>query len=200
MTVFIPASYFSLERAQISPSQPRVIWFLNPTSFHQHVFPTYTPLNTLCLGVECRHLCLTHHIPFFLPLCKSHFLPQCMKVKSESEVTQSCLTLSDPMDCSLPGSSIHGIFQARVLATRKSRGPHGEITEFRIVHKLFSLQFFVFTYFLPFLLIHMRVLVTQSCPTRSNPVDRSPPGSSVHGIVQARVLERVPSPSPPVSL
>ena len=44
-----------------------------------------------------------------------HFLHQCMKVKSESEVTQSCPTLCDPMDCSLPGSSIHGIFQARVL-------------------------------------------------------------------------------------
>ena len=44
-----------------------------------------------------------------------HFLLQCMKVKGESEVAQSCLTLSDPMDCSLPGSSIHGIFQARVL-------------------------------------------------------------------------------------
>ena len=44
-----------------------------------------------------------------------HVLVQCMKVKSESEVTQSCPTLSDPMDCSLPGSSIHGIFQARVL-------------------------------------------------------------------------------------
>ena len=44
-----------------------------------------------------------------------HFLLQCMKVKSESEVTQSCPTLCDPMDCSLPGSSIHGIFQARVL-------------------------------------------------------------------------------------
>ena len=44
-----------------------------------------------------------------------HFLLQCMKVKSESEVTQSCLTLSDSMDCSLPGLSIHGIFQARVL-------------------------------------------------------------------------------------
>ena len=44
-----------------------------------------------------------------------HFLLQYMKVKSESEVAQSCLTLSDPMDCSLPGSSIHGIFQARVL-------------------------------------------------------------------------------------
>ena len=38
-----------------------------------------------------------------------------MKVKSESEVTQSCPTLSDPMDCSLPGSSAHGIFQARAL-------------------------------------------------------------------------------------
>ena len=44
-----------------------------------------------------------------------HFLLQCMKVKSESEVTQSSPILSDPMDCSLPGSSIHGIFQARVL-------------------------------------------------------------------------------------
>ena len=44
-----------------------------------------------------------------------HFLLQCMKVKSESEVSQSCPTLSDPLDCSLPGSSVHGIFQARVL-------------------------------------------------------------------------------------
>ena len=44
-----------------------------------------------------------------------HFLLQCMKVKSESEVAQSCPTRSDPMDCSLPGSSVHGIFQARVL-------------------------------------------------------------------------------------
>ena len=44
-----------------------------------------------------------------------HFLLQCMKAKTESEVVQSCLTLSDPMDCSLPGSSVHGIFQARTL-------------------------------------------------------------------------------------
>ena len=44
-----------------------------------------------------------------------HFLLQCMKVKSESEVTQSCPTPIDPMDCSPSGSSIHGIFQARVL-------------------------------------------------------------------------------------
>ena len=44
-----------------------------------------------------------------------HFLLQCRKVKRESEVAQSCLTLHDPMDCCLPGSSVHGIFQARVL-------------------------------------------------------------------------------------
>ena len=44
-----------------------------------------------------------------------HVLLQCMKVKSQSEVAQLCPTLSDPMDCSLPGSSVHGIFQARVL-------------------------------------------------------------------------------------
>ena len=44
-----------------------------------------------------------------------HFLLQCAKAISGSEVAQSCLTLSDSMDCSLPGSSIHGIFQARVL-------------------------------------------------------------------------------------
>ena len=44
-----------------------------------------------------------------------HFLLQCMKVKRESEVAQSCPTLSIPMDCSLPGSSVHGIFQAGVL-------------------------------------------------------------------------------------
>ena len=44
-----------------------------------------------------------------------HFLLQCRKVKSESEVAQTCLTPSNPMDCSLPGSSTHGIFQAKVL-------------------------------------------------------------------------------------
>ena len=44
-----------------------------------------------------------------------HFLLQCMKVKSEREVAQLCPTLSDPMDCSLSGSSVHGIFQTRVL-------------------------------------------------------------------------------------
>ena len=44
-----------------------------------------------------------------------HFLLQCMKVKSESEITQLCPTLCNPVDCSPSGSSLHGIFQARVL-------------------------------------------------------------------------------------
>ena len=44
-----------------------------------------------------------------------HFLLQCMKLKSESEVAESCPTLSNPMDCGPPGSSVHGIFQARLL-------------------------------------------------------------------------------------
>ena len=59
-----------------------------------------------------------------------HFLLQCMKVKSESKVAQSCPTLSDPMDCSLPGSSVHGIFQARVLEwvaiAFSKKSPHQE--------------------------------------------------------------------------
>ena len=62
-----------------------------------------------------------------------HVLLQCMKVKSESEVTESCPALSDPMDCSLPGSSVHGIFQARVLewgaiAFSEMAGYHLKIT------------------------------------------------------------------------
>jgi len=67
-----------------------------------------------------------------------------MKVKSESEVTQLCPTISDPMDCSLPGSSIHGIFQARVLeggAIAFSRGIYNEayFYFFKIV-KVYKLQ------------------------------------------------------------
>ena len=50
-----------------------------------------------------------------------HCLLHCMKVKSESKVLQSCPTLCDSMDCSLPGSSVHGIFQARVLATEQQQ-------------------------------------------------------------------------------
>ena len=75
---------------------------------------------------SCVRLCVTHRRqPTRLPHpwdspgkntgVGCHFLLQCIKVKSESEVAQSCLTLSDPLDCSLPGSSVHGIFQAGVL-------------------------------------------------------------------------------------
>ena len=90
-----------------------------------------------------------------------HFLLQCTKGKSE--VTQSCLTLSNPMDSSLPGSSNHGIFQARVLEW-------GAIAFSELVRLLLSLQ---------------------SCPTLCDPIDGSPTGSPVPGILQARTLEWV---------
>ena len=65
-----------------------------------------------------------------------HFLLQCMKVKSEREVAQSCPTPSNPMDCSPPGSSVHGIFQARVLewgAIAFSKQRHYLPTKVRLV-------------------------------------------------------------------
>ena len=79
----------------------------------------------LLSGISCVQLCVTpkiaaHQAPLSLGFSRQdgvgcHFLLQCMKVKSQSEVDQSCPTLRDPMDCSLPGSSVHGIFQAREL-------------------------------------------------------------------------------------
>ena len=56
-----------------------------------------------------------------------------MEVKSESEVAQSCLTLRDPMDCSLPGSSVHGIFQARVLEGVPLPSPNSRAAVLRVV-------------------------------------------------------------------
>ena len=88
-----------------------------------------------------------------------------MKVKIESEVAQSCLTLSDPMDYGPPGSSIHGIFQARVLE-------------------------WVAIAFSP-LNTAAAAKSLQSCPTLCDPIDGSPLGSSVPGILQARTLEWV---------
>ena len=94
-----------------------------------------------------------------------HFLLQCMKVKSESEVAQLCPTLSDPMECSPPGCSVHGIFQARVLewgaiafSGRKAAAAAKSL---------------------------------QSCPTLCDPIDSGPPGSHVPGILKARTLEWV---------
>ena len=66
---------------------------------------------------SCVQLCVTPFLGFSRQEHWSRlpFLLQCIKVKSESEVAQSCQTLRDPMNCSLPASSVHGIFQARVL-------------------------------------------------------------------------------------
>ena len=104
-----------------------------------------------------------------------------MKVKSKSEVAQLCPTLSDPMDCNPPGSSIHGIFQARVLEW-------GAIA--------FSDSPFIPTYFPPIIKQGQKETqvfhccsITKLCPTLCDPMDYSPPGSSVQGISQVRLLE-----------
>ena len=79
-----------------------------------------TEVTQLCLTL-CNPIDTAHQAPHprYSPGKNTgggcHFLLQCMKVKSETEVTQSCPTLSDSMVCSLPGSSVHGIFQAGVL-------------------------------------------------------------------------------------
>ena len=90
-----------------------------------------------------------------------------MKVKSESEVAQSCPTLSDPMDYSAPGSSVHGICQARVLEWVAIAFSH-EVPAAAAAAK--SLQ---------------------SCLTLCDPIDGSPLGSPIPGILQARTRESV---------
>ena len=87
-----------------------------------------------------------------------------MKVKSENEVAQSCPTLSDPMGCSLLGSSVHGIFQAGVLEL--------DAIAFSVSMECYAKSL-------------------QSCLTLWGPIDGSPPGSPVPGILQARTLEWV---------
>ena len=111
-----------------------------------------------------------------------HFLLQCMKVKSESEITYLCPTLSDPMDCSLPGFSVHGIFQARVVEWVGIAFPDTWLK---------SILYFI-TLFLSLVIclcIHAKSL--ESCPTLCDPMDYSLPVSSVHEILQIRVLEWV---------
>ena len=68
-----------------------------------------------------------------------HFLLRCMKVKSESEVAQSCLTLCDTMDCSLPGSSVHGIFQASYWSGVPLPSPTNSIHTY-IIHTFVSIH------------------------------------------------------------
>ena len=75
-----------------------------------------------------------------------HFLLQCMKVKSESEVAQSCPTPSDPMECSLPGSSVHGICQARVLEWVAIAFSSQPIVAIKIQNKMqFLLEYLLFS-------------------------------------------------------
>ena len=70
-----------------------------------------------------------------------HFLLQCIKVKSESEVARSCPTPSDPMDCSPPGPSVHGIFQARVLEDANLEV--NMRNTFDVMHSFYCLSFFL---------------------------------------------------------
>ena len=118
-----------------------------------------------------------------------------MRVKSESQVTQSCLTLSDPMGCSLPGSSIHGIFQARVLEwgaiafsnihrhiptnliihTQNSHACGFSLTETYISHTHAQTPTFPFC--------------THCHADICDPMDSSLPGSTIHGTFQARILD-----------
>ena len=142
-----------------------------------------------------------------------HFLLQCMKVKIESEVPQSCPTLRDPMDCSLPGSSIHGISQARVLewgAIAFSEN-HLAAAAAKSLQSCLTLCDPIdgsppgsqpwdspgnntgvgFHFLLQFMKEKSEREITQSSPTLRDPMDCSLPGSSIHGISQARVLDWV---------
>ena len=111
-----------------------------------------------------------------------------MEIESESEdeVTQSCPNLCDPMDCSLPGSSFHGILQARILEwvaisfSRGSSRSRDRIQVSRIPGRHFKVE-----------IAAAAAKSLQSCPTLCDPIDGSPPGSPVPGILQARTLEWV---------
>ena len=113
--------------------------------------------------------------------------------KKESEVAQSCPTLCDPMDCSLPDSSVQRILQARILEwvaisfSRRFSRPRDRTRVSRIGGRCLTSE-------PPRKIIDTRdankvaeatknVLVAQSCPTLCDPMDCSPPGSSVHGIL-----------------
>ena len=156
-----------------------------------------------------------------------------MKVKRESEVAESCRTLCDPMDCSLPGSSVHGISRQEYWSGVPLPSPHcsldssnpwypylaqGLCTSWLLIlwgsaqsffskkpslsiqcyHTLplnFSTVYFFYSHYPHLRLSCVQSKSLQSCPTLCNPMDCSLPGSSVHGILQARILEWVAVPS-----
>ena len=142
-----------------------------------------------------------------------HFLLQCMKVKSESEVIQSCPTLSDPMDCSSLGSSVHGILQARILEqfagifqtqgsnpcllrllhwqvdSLPSKPSHNHL--FYTNMQFGCLVFKILLQYSPNYLLTAAAKSFHSCPTLCDLIDGSPPGPAVPGILKARTLEWV---------
>ena len=142
-------------------------------------------------------------------------------------VSQSCPILCDPMDCSLPGSSVHGVLQARILegvAMPSSRGSP-QLRDQTWVSCIAGWLFTVWTtsgaryvcmlsrfshvwlksqtgkhlWFksckIIIFIMKVETLVSQSCPILCDPMDYNPLGSSVHGILQARILESVAIPS-----
>ena len=118
-------------------------------------------------------------------LCSSSNIPEpAMKVKVL--VTQSCLTLCDPMDCSPSGSSVHGILQARILEgiaisfSRVSSWPRDRTWISRIAGRFFAIWAIRGS---------PKVYIAQLCLTLCDPMNCDLPGSSVHGILQARILE-----------
>ena len=135
------------------------------------------------------------------------FAPAWSEVKKWSEVAQSCPTLCDPMDSSLPGSTVHGIFQARVLEwaaisfSRGSSQTRDRACVFCIADRHFTIwatrealhQLGYVNYcdvWVPHICVHVCPVV-QSCPTLWDLMDCILPGSSVLGIFQARILEWV---------
>ena len=146
-----------------------------------------------------------------------HFLLQCMKVKSESEVAQLCPTLCDPTDCSPPGSSVHGTFQARVLvwaaiAFSRFQDATAAAKSLQCVRLLCdpidgSLPGSANPWDSPgkntgvgchFLLQSMKVEreseVAEFCPTLRDPMNCSPPGSPILGFARQEYWSGMPLP------
>ena len=111
-------------------------------------------------------------------------------IKSESEVAQSCPTLCNPMDCSLPGSSVQGIFQAIVLEWIAISFSSGFSLP-RVRTRVACIVDRHFTVWATREVLKSESEFAQSCLTLCNSVDCSPPGPSIHGILQARILEWV---------